>query len=451
MSAQDPTYAKSHDASAWDAADGAAQTDFLTCGTDNNTSTSCVKQGKSPDDVVRLEYANLINKSVGDTISVYFGMTHNYGTMALVPYDGATSVLTTNKLTYVISGGSPAVFTLTQAWMDDLHDLGSGKGACRFVEDGEINGDIEITEVDADLVDAAGNDQIAATEPGLTVTESAAIAAIGTLAEAGEGITFGQSAAVIGKGPLTATEGVIFSESADLGVNGAVSATDGVTFGKSASIVAQGLLAGTDGITFGQSTAITARGLLEATDGIIFSESAAIIDAATGNDLITATDGITFSKSAAIGAKGLLESTNGVTFGQSTNAVAQGLLEATDGIVFTQSAVLSGEAVAAEVFSGGYPDVYKYRPRVRFKFKDEEEKKAARIIEEIIEYVPEDTTQQDLELDLRIKLKTQGLLYKALYLTWIIEENRKRQEQEYLAKRLKRRREEEEIILIMMH
>ena len=342
MAAQDPTYAKSHDASAWDATDGAVQTDGLTCLTDDDTSTSCIKQGKSPDDVIRLEYANLKNKTVGDTISVHFGMSHNYGTMALVPYDGATSVLTTNKLTYTLSSGTPAVFTLTQAWMDDLHDLGSGKGACRIVEDGEIDGDVEIDEVDADLVDAAGNDQIAATEPGLTITESAAIAAIGTLAEAGDGIIFSQSAAVIGKGPLTATEGVTFSESAAIGVNGAISATEaGLTISESSAIAAQGLLEATDGVVFSESVAVTGKGPLTATDGIIFSESAAIIDAATGNDLITATDGITFSESAAIGAKGLLESTDGIIFGQSTNVVAQGLLEATDGIVFTQSAVIS--------------------------------------------------------------------------------------------------------------
>lgn len=107
-----------------------------------------------------------------------------------------------------------------------------------------------------------------------------------------------------------------------------------------------------------------------------------------------------------------------------------------------------GEAIAEveEIFSGGYfPEVYKYRPRVRYKFKDEKQRKAAKIVEEIIEAAPEDTTQRELEAVLRATLKTQGLLYKALYLTWIKQENEQKR------RILRRRRDEEVIMLIAKH
>jgi hypothetical protein len=156
MAAQDPTYAQTHDATAWNAADGAAVTDILTCATDNVTNVNCVKQGKAPDDILRIQFPGLSTIAVGDTVSIHFSAIHNYGTMALVPYSSASGVTTTNRLTYVVSGGSPAVFTLTAAFIADLFDQGSGTWAARIVEDSEIAGDIGIDEVDSDLTLAAG-------------------------------------------------------------------------------------------------------------------------------------------------------------------------------------------------------------------------------------------------------------------------------------------------------
>ena len=161
MAAQDPTYAKSHDASGPTAVDGPAQRDLLDDGgipdptvIDDNTSSIVEKQGKSPHDIFRIEYASLKNKDANGTISVHFSGTHNYVTMALLAYDTVDTPETTEKLSYTMSGGSPAVFTLPQSFLDKLHDLGSGKGAVRIVEDLEIDGDTGVTEIDADFTEA---------------------------------------------------------------------------------------------------------------------------------------------------------------------------------------------------------------------------------------------------------------------------------------------------------
>ena len=152
MAATDPTYAKPHDASAWDAADGSAIEDWLTSLTDDDTtSDSGNKQGKGPDDILRLEFPNLSTIAVGDTVSVWIIALHNYGTGALLPYSSATGVTTTDKITVTMVDDAENVFTLTQAFIDDLFDQGSGTWAARFVEDGEINGDINITEIDSNL------------------------------------------------------------------------------------------------------------------------------------------------------------------------------------------------------------------------------------------------------------------------------------------------------------
>jgi hypothetical protein len=151
MVAVDPTYGQSHDAADWDAADGAAVTDALADLTDDDTATTAVTQGQGTNDIVRMEFPGLSGIAAGDTITVHFDMTMNYTTMVLLPYSSATGVTTTNKLSYTMSGGTPAVFTLTSAWITDLFDQGSDTFACRIVEDLEIDGSVELTEVDSDL------------------------------------------------------------------------------------------------------------------------------------------------------------------------------------------------------------------------------------------------------------------------------------------------------------
>ena len=151
MVAVDPTVAESRDATAWDAADGSVVTDFLTCATDDELVTACVKQGKDPDDIVRVEFPGLSAIAVGDTVSFNTVMLHNYVTAAFVPYSSASGVDTGNKITVAAVEGGNTTFTLTAGFIAALFDQGSGTWAARFVEDLEIDGDVSIREVDSDL------------------------------------------------------------------------------------------------------------------------------------------------------------------------------------------------------------------------------------------------------------------------------------------------------------
>lgn len=93
--------------------------------------------------------------------------------------------------------------------------------------------------------------------------------------------------------------------------------------------------------------------------------------------------------------------------------------------------------------AGGYKQVFTYpRDRIcKFEYKDEEEKKAAPILEAIDQTEGIDT-QADLELILRLRLRQQGLLYKTLYLAWLNEEFERK-------KALKRRKKA--ITFLLLH
>ena len=125
--------------------------------TDNDTTTSIPaalnwKIGKSPDDAMRIEYAeDKADIASGDTITVFHGMLHNWGDSQLLAYTSATAVTKTDQLNATPSGGT-SVFTLTTAFIGQLFDQGSGKWAVRFSEkDSYLAGDTNIQEVDADL------------------------------------------------------------------------------------------------------------------------------------------------------------------------------------------------------------------------------------------------------------------------------------------------------------
>lgn len=124
---------------------------------------------------------------------------------------------------------------------------------------------------------------------------------------------------------------------------------------------------------------------------------------------------------------------------------------------------------AAEAFSGGYFEhhPFKYRPRVRYKFRDEEEKEVAAIIEDVTErqadiLQAEITTKQkaireaakEIEIATRINLAARGIAYKNLYDRWIKQEAKEiieaRKVFEEKARKRRRRNQEEELILLML-
>ena len=143
-----------------------------------------------------------------------------------------------------------------------------------------------------------------------------------------------------------------------------------------------------------------------------------------------------------------------------TRGYGNGTLTGDIAHVVTRGYDIGAEVATVEAFSGGY-EVWKYRPRVRFKFKDEEEKEAAQIIEDVAEVVlnaPDNRIKpdyraiaRDMELALRLKLHVQDIEYKKIYGRWL-----KKEIQAYKSykreKEIKRRRkQEEELIIFMLH
>lgn len=107
--------------------------------------------------------------------------------------------------------------------------------------------------------------------------------------------------------------------------------------------------------------------------------------------------------------------------------------------------ILAGDSapapeVAATVVTGGWPD---YRDpfhrdpfhktyRKRYKIETEEEEEAVEIVEKVVERVVKaepDTKQKDVELAIRMALKSNEIIYKALYLQIAIEEMERLQKQ----------------------
>lgn len=81
--------------------------------------------------------------------------------------------------------------------------------------------------------------------------------------------------------------------------------------------------------------------------------------------------------------------------------------------------------------SGGYkePNFFNYDGYVpKFKAVGKEQRKAKRVVEKIAKIVlatPNIETNKEIELMLRLRLEYEGLIYKQLYLRWIIKQAEK--------------------------
>ena len=158
MSAVDPTVVRSTNVTSWSAANGADAGEFTATATDGDTSTGVVVVGGAgpTGTVLRCRFPGLTNLASGDTISVWITALSTFATAALLPYDTATTVDASNKLTLTAATGINT-FTLTQAFIDDLIDLGSGVFQVRFVEDSAISGTATVSEIDSDLTTGGGS------------------------------------------------------------------------------------------------------------------------------------------------------------------------------------------------------------------------------------------------------------------------------------------------------
>jgi hypothetical protein len=99
------------------------------------------------------------------------------------------------------------------------------------------------------------------------------------------------------------------------------------------------------------------------------------------------------------------------------------------------------EAAPTRPAGGSWEQILPFRPHIIRKFEDEEERKAAEIIEEVLE-VHHDGTQDDVELILRMRLDYQHLLYKEKYLTWLFYEHKR-------IKKAKKQRRDKAILLLL--
>lgn len=156
MSSVNPTSTNTRDASAWNAADGAFQGEWVSLLTNGNTSNGIVAVGAAPNDILQIKFPGLSTLKSGDTISVWVTALSTFATMALLPYDSNTTVDTSNKITLSASTGENK-FTLTQAFIDDLFDIG-GSFRVRITEDSGISGSATIAEIDANLSVGTGGD-----------------------------------------------------------------------------------------------------------------------------------------------------------------------------------------------------------------------------------------------------------------------------------------------------
>lgn len=99
-----------------------------------------------------------------------------------------------------------------------------------------------------------------------------------------------------------------------------------------------------------------------------------------------------------------------------------------------------------EVFSGGYEfHPYAFQPKIAHKAKGKEEKKAAKLAEETIEVYGAESSYDDLELILRLKLRNQAIEYKAIYFEWVRDEFIRVKAERKRAKRNK------DAVLLLLH
>lgn len=140
----------------WVADDGTLVTETLAY--DGDTATGFVKIGKNPEDGLKITWnTGHASLAVGDIFKVFATGLHNYGETACLPHISSSAVTDTGKL--VSSSWAASQFndfTVTQAFLDELNDQGSGKFSVRFVPDNDGTGDTTCSECDQTLTAPSG-------------------------------------------------------------------------------------------------------------------------------------------------------------------------------------------------------------------------------------------------------------------------------------------------------
>ena len=138
-----------------DLADDGTLHDHLTAATDGDTTTGFAKAGKggSDGDAHRVEIEDLADLAVGDTTSFFLAAVHQIDDgIEIQAYTDSNSVTATAKIiiSAPISTGEN-IFTYTQAFIDELGDVGSGNFAIRFQPQAQEAGDVNVAECEIDI------------------------------------------------------------------------------------------------------------------------------------------------------------------------------------------------------------------------------------------------------------------------------------------------------------
>lgn len=161
MAAQDPVSIDAVELTGDLADDGTRHSDdgsppsYLSQLIDNDTGSGVLKPGKggTDGDALRIEYANGGLPSPGDTISIWLTAVHQIDDgIEIQAYTDANSVTATAKIIIAapISTGEN-IYTLTSGFIAELGDVGGGNFAVRFQPQAQEAGDVQVSEVDADL------------------------------------------------------------------------------------------------------------------------------------------------------------------------------------------------------------------------------------------------------------------------------------------------------------
>lgn len=129
------------------------------CGTkcaNDNLSASCSKIGKSPEEILRVDYnEDQADLTTSDHIDIEVVGCHNVDNVTMLPYNSATAVCTSTSAPNchidVSCSVATLAFTLTQDFIDNLD--GTGAYAVRFLvtntDDTCSGGDASYAEVDS--------------------------------------------------------------------------------------------------------------------------------------------------------------------------------------------------------------------------------------------------------------------------------------------------------------
>lgn len=135
---------------------------------------------------------------------------------------------------------------------------------------------------------------------------------------------------------LAGIDGVTFGQSGALLGAGALSGTDGIALGQTGTLSGVGALAGTAAISFSQSSTLAGDLPASGSTAITFGQSATLVGSIPANG----STAITFAQTGALAGAGALSGSTPTTFAQSGTLAGVGALAGTDGIAFGQSGTL---------------------------------------------------------------------------------------------------------------